>query len=59
MIQEDKFEVYETCILCGQVPHEDVPRLMSENKKFFEWHSDRRSLSHFRFVIQETNGFID
>lgn len=47
-IPEDKFELYEACIISGQVPDEDVPELLAANPKFEAWYRKRIQLSAAR-----------
>lgn len=49
-IPEDKFELYEVCIISGQVPAEDVPDLLKANPKFDAWYRNRIQLSAARAV---------
>jgi hypothetical protein len=41
MVLRDLFEAYESCILTGQVPQEEVPRLLTENPDFAAWYRNR------------------
>lgn len=43
-IQEHEFELYEACILSGQIDQADVPKLLAENPEFDAWYRERRSL---------------
>lgn len=51
-ILEDQFELYEACILSGQVSNEDVPVLLSMNPKFEKWYrrraQDRAAIRRFQ-----------
>lgn len=40
-IEENQFEIYESCILSGQVEQSDVPKLLSENPGFAAWYRER------------------
>lgn len=37
-ILQDQFELYEQCILSGQVPQEDVPALLNANPEFAKFY---------------------
>lgn len=40
-IDETEFELYEACILTGQIEQRDVPKLLAENPEFEAWYKER------------------
>lgn len=41
LIEKDEFELYETCILSGQIEQHEVPKLLAENPEFEAWYKRR------------------
>ena len=41
IITPQRYEVYESAILSGQVPHRDVPKLLGDQPAFAEWYRRR------------------
>lgn len=40
-ILPEEFENYRALILSGQIAHQDVPKLLSENPEFAVWYKER------------------
>jgi hypothetical protein len=47
-IPPPEYETYLLLILSGQVPQEDVPRLLQENPAFAEWYRGQMIHGHRR-----------
>jgi hypothetical protein len=45
-IQLHEYETYILLILSGQIPQEDVPRLLADNPDFARWYRERQGLHH-------------
>lgn len=41
-----QFETYWMLIVTGQIPDEEVPKLLDENPDFARWYQERQGLSH-------------
>ena len=45
-IQPHEFETYWVLIVTGQIPDEEVPKLLAENPDFARWYRQRQGLDH-------------
>jgi hypothetical protein len=45
-IQLHDYETYLLLILSGQIPQEEVPRLLADNPDFARWYRERQGLNH-------------
>lgn len=54
VIEHKNFTDYEIAILGGQIPQEDVPKIMEENPEFASYYRERRGLSLERQTLFNT-----
>jgi len=45
-IQPHEFETFWLLIQSGQIPDEEVPRLLADNPEFARWYRERQALHH-------------
>ena len=45
-LQPHDFETWRILILTGQIPDEEVPKLLADNPDFARWYRERQGLSY-------------